>query len=116
MLLYGAAGACIVGIPLTAVLIFQICSNAALRQQANHYRQWEQQGLYVRVWMLKQDKSVGEKVTRADLEEKKKWIPESDYPELLTDIGKITGKKAKTALKKGTVIQSGLLYSKKKTE
>lgn len=115
MLLYGAAGACIVGIPLVVLLLLQISSNAVYRQQARDYRQLEKQGLYLRVWTLKQDKSAGEKVTRTDLEEKKQWVSESEEHNVLTDIRRIIGKKAKTALKKGTVIQSGLLYSKKKT-
>ena len=98
-LLYGAVGACIVGIPLAALLILQICSSTALKRQVIDYKQLEKQGLYLHVWTLKQDIPAREKVTRADLLQKKIWVPETEYPTYVTQIGQITGKKAKTALK-----------------
>lgn len=113
-LLYGAVGACIVGIPLAVLLILQICSSTALKRQVIDYKQLEKQGLYLHVWTLKQDIPAREKVTRADLLQKKIWVPETEYPTYVTQIGQITGKKAKTALKKGAVIRADMLYSKKK--
>ena len=62
-LLYGAVGACIVGIPLAVLLILQICSSMALKRQVIDYKQLEKQGLYLHVWTLKQDIPAREKVT-----------------------------------------------------
>ena len=57
-LLYGAVGACIVGIPLAALLILQICSSTALKRQVIDYKQLEKQGLYLHVWTLKLQEQI----------------------------------------------------------
>lgn len=103
-----------VGIPLAVLLALQICGNAALKQQVRDYRQWEDQGLYLYVWTLTRDISAGKKVTGADLEQKKIWVPEEEYRTVFTDIQQVTGRKAKTGLKKGAVLRTDMLYGKKK--
>lgn len=115
-LLYGMIGSCAAGIPLAAVLLFQIHSNAALTRQINRYEQHEQNGLYLYVWTLKHDIAAGEKITRADLEQKKVWVLQTDHPERSMDPEQITGKKAVRDLKKGTVMDSSLLSDKKKSK
>jgi len=107
-------GACIAGIPLALLLLFQSSVNAGLKQQILNYKICEQQGLYLYAWTLNKDIAAGKKVTRADLEKKKVWVSESDHIDTAIDIQQITGKKAKTALKKGTVVQTDLFYRKKK--
>ena len=49
MLLYGITGACIVGIPLTFLLLFQGWRNAGLKQQINSYKELEKENLYMTV-------------------------------------------------------------------
>ena len=115
-LLHGIIGACIAGIPLAALLFFQIHNNTALRLQISRYQQNEQNALYFYVWVSKRDIAIGETVKRADLEQKKAWVPQNSYPETFTDAEKITGRKAIRDLKKGTVIQKNLLSDKKKSK
>ncbi len=114
MLFYGSIGGCIVTIPLVLLLVLQCSSNINLKQQIFYYKEWEKEGLYLHVWILKKDISAGNKVTRSYLEKKKIWVSESDNRNILTDIHQITGKRAKTALKKGTLMKSDLLYQKNK--
>lgn len=106
-------GACIAGVPFALLLISQSRSHAELKQQILCYKKCEQQGLYLYVWTLNKDIAAGKKVTRADLEKKKKWVSESDPIDTSMDIQKIAGKKAKTDLKKGMVVQADLFYRKK---
>lgn len=105
-------GACIVGVPLALLLISQSCANVRLKRQMIQYKKCEEQCLYLNVWILKKDISAGEKITRANLEMEKVWISELDYKEIITDIHQIKGKKAKIALKKGTVINDHLIDKK----
>ena len=77
MLLYGITGACIVGIPLTFLLLFQCWRNAGLKQQINSYKELEKENLYMTVWVLKEDIAAGDKITRSDLEKEEKWIPKT---------------------------------------
>lgn len=114
MMLYIMIGVCAAGIPLVFLIISQNINNAALKRQILSYKEYEKRGLYLYVWILKKDISAGEKVTRAHLEGKKIWVSESDYNHIFIDIHQITGKTAKTELKKGTVMQSDLLNSKNK--
>lgn len=104
MRLYGIIGACMAGIPLALLLLFQTCSNVRLKQQILDQKEWEKQGLYLYVWTLNTDRSAGEKVTRAHLEKKKIWVSESDLVDMNMDIHQIIGKKTKTDLKQGYVI------------
>ena len=113
MLLYGMTGACIAGLPLVFVLIFFIGANMRLEQQVLSYKEWERQGLYLNVWTLKEDIVAGEKITRAHLEKKKTWVFDSEISDLTMEIHQIAGYKAKTILKKGTVIKSESIYHKK---
>lgn len=113
MLLYGMTGACIAGLPLVFVLIFLIGTNMRLEQQVLSYKEWERQGLYLNVWTLKEDIVAGEKITRAHLEKKKTWVFDSEISDLTMEIHQIAGYKAKTILKKGTVIKSESIYHKK---
>lgn len=115
-LLHGMIGASIAGIPLVLLLLVQINSCAAVCQQINYYEKWEQNGLYLYVWTLKRDIAAGEKITREDLEQQKAWVPETDYPEKSISLGQITGKKAKKAITKGTLIHADLLADKKKSK
>ena len=92
MLLYGITGACIVGIPLTFLLLFQCWRNAGLKQQINSYKELEKENLYMTVWVLKED-------IACDIRQ-------------MADIKRIAGRKTKTALKKGTIMQADLLYDK----
>lgn len=111
ILLYGVLGACIVGIPLVAALLYQSWHTAGLKQQVSNYRTQEEQSLYLTVWTLKEDITAGEKVTRANLEEKKIRVPkEGSMDSSMSDLEQITGKNAKTALTKGTILQADLFY------
>lgn len=114
MMLYIIIGVCAAGIPLGFLIVSQNIYNAALKRQILSYKEWEKQGLYLNVWTLKQDISAGEKFTRAHLEQKKLWVSESDYNRMAMDIHEIKGRKAKTDLQKGTVIQSDLFKSQNK--
>ena len=76
-LLHGMIGACITGIPLAVLLLFQIHDCTALRHQISDYQRCEQNGLYLYVWTLKQDISAGDKITKTDLEQKKAWVPQN---------------------------------------
>lgn len=116
MLLSGIAGACIVGIPLVFMLVFLNVRNIRLEQKIVSYQTWERQGLYVNVWILKNDLSAGEKITRANLEKKKIWVFESDVSELEVKIRQITGNRTKTALKKGDVIKSAYIDPKNESK
>lgn len=113
VLLYGISGACIAGIPLALLLIYQSCRNVTLNKQISAYRLQEEQSVYLRVWTLRKDISAGERITGSDLEKKKIWVPETENMQIVTDIRKIMGKKAKTAIKKGTVLQKELIALKK---
>lgn len=115
MLLYGTIGACIAGVPLALMLIYQSFSNAALNQQIDSYKKLEEHSLYLSVWSLNKDIAEGEKVKRADLEKKKLWVSEKDNTDILANIHQITGRKAKKALKKGTVLEKKLLYGKNRS-
>lgn len=106
-------GACIAGIPLALLLISLSCSHAELKRQMLCYKKSEQEGLYLYVWTLNKDLAAGKKVTGEDLEKKKVWVSESDHIDASVDIQKITGKRAKTDLKKGIVVQADLFYHKK---
>jgi len=112
MLLYGITGACIVGIPLTFLLLFQCWRNAGLKQQINSYKELEKENLYMTVWVLEEDIAAGDKITRSDLEKEEKWIPKTCDIRQMADIKRIAGRKTKTALKKGTIMQADLLYDK----
>lgn len=111
IMLYGFLGACIVGIPLVAALLYQSFHTAGLKQQVSNYRTQEEQSLYLTVWTLKEDITAGEEVTRAKLEEKKIRVPKAgNIDSRMSDLGQITGKNAKTALAKGTIAQADLFY------
>lgn len=112
MMLYGTAGACIAGIPLVLLLVFQCCRNMSLEQQISGYKKLEQENLYLSVWTVKEDLAAGDKVTRSNLEKEEKWIPKTCNISQMTDPKQFVGRKAKTALKKGTVIRTDLLYGK----
>lgn len=116
MLLYAAIGACIAAVPLALMLIYQSFSNAALNQQIDSYKKLEEHSLYLSVWRLNKDIAEGEKVERADLEKKKIWVSEKDNIDILANIHQIAGRKAKKALKKGTVLEKKLLYGKKQEQ
>ncbi len=113
-LLHGMIGACITGIPLAVLLLFQIHDCTALRHQISDYQRCEQNGLYLYVWTLKQDISAGDKITKTDLEQKKAWVPQNTSYAKSMDLRQFTGKKAVCNLKKGTVLQTDLLSSGKK--
>ena len=113
-MLYAIIGAFITGVPLAILLVSQSYHQAALKQQILYYKNCEQQALYLYVWTLNKDIAAGKKITRADLEKKKVWVSESDHIDMSIDIQQITGNKAKTDLKQGTVVQSDLFYYKKK--
>ncbi len=113
-LLHGMIGACIAGIPLAALLLFQIHHCTALRHQISDYQRCEQNGLYLYVWTLKQDISAGDKITKTDLEQKKAWVSQNTSYVKLMDLRQFTGKIAVCNLKKGTVLQTDLLSSGKK--
>ena len=115
MLLHGVTGACIAGVPLALVLAVLWFSSHRLCQQASQYRELEERGLYLYVWTLREDLDAGEKVKKTSLEKKKAWILESEAADSMNDPGQITGKKAGRALKKGTVMKTGLFLDKKKT-
>lgn len=113
MLLFGISGACIAGVPLALMLMIQSFRTASLDRQLNHYRELEEQGLYLNVWMLKKDINSGEKVKRADLEKHRQWVSEEDSIKI-ADISQISGKAAVKALKKGTMIETEMFYPKTK--
>lgn len=104
------------GIPLVFMLVFLNVRNIRLEQKIVSYQTWERQGLYVNVWILKNDLSAGEKITRANLEKKKIWVFESDVSELEVKIRQITGNRTKTALKKGDVIKSAYIDPKNESK
>lgn len=104
------------GIPLVIMLVFLNMRNVQLEQKIFSYQKWERQGLYLNVWILKNDLSAGEKFTRANLEKKKIWVFETDVSELEIKIRQITGNRAKTALKKGDVIKSAYIDSKNESK
>ncbi len=112
MMLYGIAGACIAGIPLALALVYQCCLNAGLNQQIIDYKEKEKKYLYLSVWTLKEDIDAGEKVTRASLEKRERWVPKADNVDEMLDIKQIAGCRAKIDLKKGVVMQTDLLYEK----
>ncbi len=114
MLFYGSIGVCIAAIPLALLLVLQCSSNVGLKQQILYYKEWEKKGMYLHVWILNKDISAENKVTRSYLEKKKIWISESDNMNIITDIHQIIGKRTKTALKKGTLMKSDLLFQKNK--
>ena len=116
MMLYIMIGVCAAGIPLVFLIISQNINNAALKRQILSYKEYEKQGLYLYVWILKKDISAGEKVTRAHLEGKKIWVSESELINIKKDIHQIIGKKAKTDLKQGHVICTAMPDQNKKHE
>lgn len=112
MLFYAITGACIAGIPLALLLLFQSCRNVSLVQQIDSYKELEKEKLYITVWTVKKDIAAGEKIARSDLEKEQKWIPKTCNVSQMMDIKQIAGRKAKTALKKGTIMHTDLLYSR----
>lgn len=110
MLLCGILGACIAGIPLTASLIYQNQHSESLRAQVSAYKKEKEESRYLTVWTLKRDISAGDPLTKADIEKKEVWIRAAEDINELTDLEQITGKCAKTALTKGTIVQSDLFY------
>lgn len=96
------------GIPLVLILIYQCCNTASLNQQVNDYKIQEEQSLYLKVWVLKEDINAGEKITRSNLEKKKNWVLESDYIKKIPKLKQITGKRVKKSLKKGTIVREDL--------
>ncbi len=109
MLLHGILGACMAGIPLALLLLYQSSSNQVFRQRLAYFEKCEEQGLYLYVWTLKEGISAGDRIAEANLEKKKVWVSEEDFPYLEINVHKITGSRAKKELEKGTVLQTVLL-------
>lgn len=110
ILLYGMIGAGITGAPLTGALIRQHNSSEHLKQQVSYYQKQEEESRYLTVWTLKQDIAAGEKLTEGHFEQQQVRVQASDQIGSISDIGRVVGKNAKTALAEGTIVQEAFFY------
>ena len=95
---------------MTAALVYQGFQSGELKKQVVYYRKLEQGSRYLTVWTLKNDLSAGDAIKKSDLAEVNVQVRNGEHVSGITDSKKIVGKHVKTALNKGTFIQSNLIY------
>ena len=109
-MLYLCIGICIAGLPLAILLFYQGVQSKELKKQVAYYRKLEQESRYLTVWTLKKDLVAGDAIKKSDLKEISVQVRNGSHVSGMADRKAIVGKHVKTALKKGTLIQSDMIY------
>lgn len=105
-----AAGALLIGIPLTGMLLRERRSMEQMNKSLAHYEKLQEQYSYMSVFVLTEDVTAGEELTASSFQERRVQSTEDlSLAEPLT-AEELLGKRVKISLAKGTPLGSDVVY------
>lgn len=110
MLLAAAAGALIIGIPLTGALYYEKQDKGQVREQLAYYQKLQDQYHYASVYVLTEDVVAGDELTTSMLQERRIQSTEDLSGLSAFTIDDLLGKRLKVSLAKGSTIYTDMVY------
>ncbi len=109
-----AAGALLIGIPLTGMLFREKQSTERMQENLAHYEKLQEQYQYVSVFVLTEDVTVGDELTASMLQERQ--VGSLEDLSLVQPLTKddLLGKRVKVSLTKGSALGSDIVYEGEK--